>query len=235
MPFELVFRIFGEPGNFPELSMIAVVGANLAWTLGGARGRRLALLADGDRSMTEWAPPNATPLPPPDPVPTSPPPPVTGMIAVNGVSKFFGSVVAVSDVTFAIDDGVTALLGPNGAGKSTLFRMMCGLIPTSRGLIQVLGSDPRIDRAVRGRIGLVPQQDALLDHLTASGFVALSAETPRHRPTTTTASPTGRSTRSSWPTSVPSRSVSSRRACANESRWRLPWSTTPRSSSSTNR
>ena len=49
------------------------------------------------------------------------------MIAVNGVSKFFGSVVAVSDVSFAINGGVTALLGPNGAGKSTLFRMMCGL------------------------------------------------------------------------------------------------------------
>ena len=54
-------------------------------------------------------------------------PPHAGMIAVNGVSKFFGSVVAVSDVSFAINGGVTALLGPNGAGKSTLFRMMCGL------------------------------------------------------------------------------------------------------------
>ena len=56
------------------------------------------------------------------------------MIAVNGVSKFFGSVVAVSDVSFAINGGVTALLGPNGAGKSTLFRMMCGLTPPSRGI-----------------------------------------------------------------------------------------------------
>ncbi|MEP6298712.1 MAG: ABC transporter ATP-binding protein [Ilumatobacter sp.] len=101
--------------------------------------------------------------------------PVTGMIAVNGASKFFGSVVAVSDATFAIDRGVTALLGPNGAGKSTLFRMMCGLTPTSRGTVRVLGEDPRHDRGVRGRIALVPQQDALFDHLDAMAMVAVSA------------------------------------------------------------
>lgn len=99
------------------------------------------------------------------------------MIAVDGVSKFFGSVVAVSDVTFAIDDGVTALLGPNGAGKSTLFRMMCGLTPASRGELRVLGADPRVDLAVRGSIGLVPQQDALFDHLTAREFVTIAATT----------------------------------------------------------
>lgn len=99
------------------------------------------------------------------------------MIAVNAVSKFFGSVVAVSDVSFAINEGVTALLGPNGAGKSTLFRMMCGLTPPSRGSVEVLGFDPRDDRNVRGRIALVPQQDALFDHLSASSFVEFAAMT----------------------------------------------------------
>jgi ABC-2 type transport system ATP-binding protein len=97
------------------------------------------------------------------------------MIAVNDVSKFFGSVVAVSEVSFAIDGGVTALLGPNGAGKSTLFRMMCGLTPPSRGTVAVLGADPRADRDVRGRISLVPQQDALFDHLTAAEWVSTAA------------------------------------------------------------
>jgi ABC-2 type transport system ATP-binding protein len=102
---------------------------------------------------------------------------LTGMIAVNQVSKFFGSVVAVSDVSFAIEAGVTALLGPNGAGKSTLFRMMCGLTPPSRGSLEVLGSDPRDDRDVRGRVSLVPQQDALFDHLSASSFLEFAART----------------------------------------------------------
>jgi ABC-2 type transport system ATP-binding protein len=99
------------------------------------------------------------------------------MIAVDNVSKFFGSVVAVSEVSFSVDEGVTALLGPNGAGKSTLFRMMCGLTPPSRGTVQVLGTDPRHDRTVRGRISLVAQQDALFDHLSASEFVVLAART----------------------------------------------------------
>ncbi len=117
-------------------------------------------------------------LPPPQ-VPAGPvvPPVLRGMIAVNAVSKFFGSVVAVSDVSFAIDRGVTALLGPNGAGKSTLFRMLCGLTPPSRGSVDVLGANPRTDRDVRGRLSLVPQQDALFDHLSAGEFLEFAART----------------------------------------------------------
>ena len=124
-------------------------------------------------------------LPPPDlsasaaSSPLAPNAPVapSGMIAANTVSKFFGSVVAVSDVSFGIEDGVTALLGPNGAGKSTLFRMLCGLTPPSRGTVGVLGANPRTDRDVRGRISLVPQQDALFDHLGASEFLEFAART----------------------------------------------------------
>ncbi|NIU66126.1 MAG: ATP-binding cassette domain-containing protein [Actinobacteria bacterium] len=99
------------------------------------------------------------------------------MVEVAGVTKSFGDVVAVSDVSFDIGPGVTALLGPNGAGKSTLFRVLCGLTRPSRGTVRVLGEDARVDRAVRGRIGLVPQQDALFDRLSALQFVELAART----------------------------------------------------------
>lgn len=126
--------------------------------------------------MTELPAPSA-PLPPPQASTPVVAAPLDGMVAVNQASKYFGSVVAVSDVSFAINQGVTALLGPNGAGKSTLFRMMCGLTPPSRGAVTVLGANPRIDRSVRGRIALVPQQDALFDHLTARGFVTVAAQT----------------------------------------------------------
>jgi ABC-2 type transport system ATP-binding protein len=129
--------------------------------------------------MTQLPPPvPAGSLPPPS-SPVAPPIPATlqGMVAVNAVSKYFGSVVAVSDVSFAVNQGVTALLGPNGAGKSTLFRMLCGLTPPSRGTVEVLGADPRADRDVRGRVSLVPQQDALFDHLSASEFLELAART----------------------------------------------------------
>ena len=68
------------------------------------------------------------------------------MIEVNGVSKVFGDVVALSDVSFTVRAGVTALLGPNGAGKSTLFRVMCGLTPPTKGAVRVLGADARRDR-----------------------------------------------------------------------------------------
>ena len=99
------------------------------------------------------------------------------LIEVAGVSKTFGDIVAVSDVTFSVGPGVTALLGPNGAGKSTLFRMLCGLTAPTAGTVRVLGADARHDREVRGRIGLVPQQDALFDRIGALEFVAIAAVT----------------------------------------------------------
>ncbi|WP_420617798.1 ABC transporter ATP-binding protein [Candidatus Poriferisocius sp.] len=100
------------------------------------------------------------------------PPP---MVQAAGASKWFGDLVAVSDVSFSIGAGVTALLGPNGAGKSTMLRMMCGLARPSNGSVTVLGKDPRSDVSVLGRIGMAPQQESLLDHLSGREFVELAA------------------------------------------------------------
>src|SRR4051812_49477499 len=97
------------------------------------------------------------------------------LIEVRGVSKWFGNVVAVSDVSFDIGPGVTALLGPNGAGKSTMLRMLCGLARPSKGTVRVLGQDPRADVAVTRKIGLVPQQETVFERLTAREFVRLGA------------------------------------------------------------
>ncbi len=96
-------------------------------------------------------------------------------IVAENVSKWFGPLVAVSDVSFDIGPGVTALLGPNGAGKSTMFRMLCGLARPSKGAVRVLGRDPRGDTGVARLIGLVPQQEGVFEPLTAREFVALSA------------------------------------------------------------
>jgi ABC-2 type transport system ATP-binding protein len=97
-------------------------------------------------------------------------------IEVNDVSKWFGSVVALSEVTCKVEPGITALLGPNGAGKSTLLRVLCGLTPPSRGEVRILGQVPRRDLGLNRRVGLVPQQEALFDPLRAVEFVALAAE-----------------------------------------------------------
>jgi len=96
-------------------------------------------------------------------------------VSAEGVSKWFGALVAVSDVSFELGPGVTALLGPNGAGKSTMFRMLCGLARPSKGTVRVLGRDPRLDTDVAGLIGLVPQQESVFEPLTAHAFVTLSA------------------------------------------------------------
>ena len=96
-------------------------------------------------------------------------------VVAEGVSKWFGALVAVSDVSFEVGPGVTALLGPNGAGKSTMLRMLCGLARPSRGTIRVLGRDPGSDVGVTRSIGLVPQQESVFESLTALRFVRLSA------------------------------------------------------------
>jgi ABC-2 type transport system ATP-binding protein len=96
-------------------------------------------------------------------------------IVADSVSKWFGPLVAVSEVSFDVGPGVTALLGPNGAGKSTMFRMLTGLARPSKGTVQVLGRDPRADAGVTRLIGLVPQQESVFEPLTAHQFVTLSA------------------------------------------------------------
>ncbi len=98
------------------------------------------------------------------------------MIAVERVSKRFGDLVAVSDVSFRLGAGVTALLGPNGAGKSTMLRMLSGLAAPSEGTVRVLGQNPRQDIELRRRIGLVPQQESLFEHMRLREFVRLAAD-----------------------------------------------------------
>ncbi len=97
-------------------------------------------------------------------------------VEFNGVSKWFGSVVAVSDVTFSIGAGITSLLGPNGAGKSTVMRLLCGLTAPSSGTVKVFGRDPRADEGVFRSIGLVPQQESIIEPVTIHRFVTLAAQ-----------------------------------------------------------
>jgi ABC-2 type transport system ATP-binding protein len=102
-------------------------------------------------------------------------------IQVRQLSKWFGAVVALSDLTFDIGPGVTALLGPNGAGKSTLFRVLCGLANPSQGTVRIFGEDPRANPALTRRIGIAPQQEQLFERQTIVEFVGLAA-TLHHMP-----------------------------------------------------
>ena len=100
-------------------------------------------------------------------------------IAVDGLSRWFGSVVAVSGVTLVVEPGVTALLGPNGAGKTTLLRSIAGLIAPSQGTLRVFGERPRNNPGLYRRIGYMPEHEAVYDFLTGRQFVELSARLQR--------------------------------------------------------
>ncbi|MFL5758221.1 MAG: ABC transporter ATP-binding protein [Thermomicrobiales bacterium] len=96
-------------------------------------------------------------------------------IVVDHVSKWYGDIVAVSDVTFGVAPGVTALLGPNGAGKSTILKMMSGLTGASSGKITIDGQPARGKPKAYKRLGLVPEQETIYPYLTGREFVRLNA------------------------------------------------------------
>ena len=104
---------------------------------------------------------------------------MTETVMVHEVSKWFGAKVAVSEVSIGFGPGVTGLLGPNGAGKTTLLRLIAGLQRPSQGRVTVFGADPREDPEVYRRMALVPEDEAVYEHLTGQGFVELAARLSR--------------------------------------------------------
>ena len=93
------------------------------------------------------------------------------LIHVNDLSKWFGEVVALNNLSLTIEPGVTGLLGPNGAGKSTLFKLFLGLYSPSRGTVRVLGENPRNNLGILQRIGYCPESDTFFENMTGYEFV----------------------------------------------------------------
>jgi len=90
------------------------------------------------------------------------------LIEAHALTKRFGSFVAVDQIDFAIEPGEAfGFLGPNGAGKTSTMRMIGCVSPLSGGTLRVLGMDPADDGPrIRGRLGVVPQEDNLDTELT---------------------------------------------------------------------
>ncbi|MEV6005707.1 ABC transporter ATP-binding protein [Streptomyces sp. NPDC051976] len=97
-------------------------------------------------------------------------------ISIDNVSRWFGNVVAVNDITMTIGPGVTGLLGPNGAGKSTLINMMAGFLAPSNGAVTLDGTPIWRNQEAYREIGIVPEREAMYDFLTAREFVVANAE-----------------------------------------------------------
>ena len=103
----------------------------------------------------------------------------TSTLDLAGVSRWYGNVVAVNDVTMRLGPGVTGLLGPNGAGKTTLLHMMAGFLAPSRGTVALDGEPTWRNPGVYRRLGLVSEREAVHTFLTAYEFVLASAKLHR--------------------------------------------------------
>jgi len=90
----------------------------------------------------------------------------------ENLSKRYGRITALKDLTLLVQPGLVGLLGPNGAGKSTLISVLLGQTPASGGQGSVLGLDiRRQQRLIRRRIGFMPENDCLIPGLSGTGYV----------------------------------------------------------------
>jgi ABC-2 type transport system ATP-binding protein len=101
---------------------------------------------------------------------------VVPAIQLEHVSRWYGNVVAVNDVSFALGSGVTGLLGPNGAGKTTLLHLLAGLLAPSAGVVRIAGRPAFGDPSIYSIVGLVPEREAVPGYVTGREFVRLNAE-----------------------------------------------------------
>jgi len=97
-------------------------------------------------------------------------------IELNHVSRWYGNVVAINDITMTMGPGVTGLLGPNGAGKSTLLHLAAGFLAPSRGKLTVAGAASWHNPGIYRTVGLVPERDSVYAFLTGEAFVRATAQ-----------------------------------------------------------
>ena len=112
----------------------------------------------GEGQTQQWAPNIAAPV-----------------VLLENVSKTYGKIHALSEITLALSGGVTGILGSNGAGKSTLFNLLMGKLKPSSGSVKLFGTDPWKNPAPYARVGFVPEHEKMHDWMTAHGFVSLFA------------------------------------------------------------
>ena len=97
---------------------------------------------------------------------------MTPLVVADHLSKWYGQVIGLNDVSVSIPPGITGLLGPNGAGKSTLLKLLTAQLKPSKGTITVLGEPVWGNPRIFFRIGFCPEQDAFYDRMTGLEWVA---------------------------------------------------------------
>jgi ABC-2 type transport system ATP-binding protein len=94
------------------------------------------------------------------------------IVTADHLSKWYGQVIGLNDVTLTVPPGITGLLGPNGAGKSTFMKLVTGQLKPSKGDVKVLGEPIWGNPALYFRIGFCPEQDAFYDRMTGLEWVS---------------------------------------------------------------
>ena len=93
------------------------------------------------------------------------------IVVAEHLSKWYGQVIGLNDVTLTVPEGITGLLGPNGAGKSTFMKLVTGQLRPSKGSITVLGQPIWQHPELYFRVGFCPEQDAFYERLTGLEWV----------------------------------------------------------------
>ncbi len=95
------------------------------------------------------------------------------MIELERVSKWYGQVIGLNDVTCVFPPGITALLGPNGAGKSTMMKLITGQLRPSTGKLTVFGEAPFANPRVFRRLGYCPESESSYEEMSGRDFVTM--------------------------------------------------------------
>jgi ABC-2 type transport system ATP-binding protein len=113
---------------------------------------------------------------------------MNAIIQAKSLSRFYGIVLGLNNVTFAIRPGITGIVGPNGAGKTTLFRLLTGQIRASSGSLTVFGENPWSNASVQSRLAYCPESETVpagtrsFDWLIGLGMISgLSAADAKER------------------------------------------------------
>ncbi len=96
-------------------------------------------------------------------------------VMLDHVSKWYGEVIGINDISLAIEGGVTGILGSNGAGKSTLFKILMGRLKPSQGTVRLFGIDPWKSTTPYRRIGYVSESEKMYDWMTSLDFISTLA------------------------------------------------------------
>jgi ABC-2 type transport system ATP-binding protein len=99
------------------------------------------------------------------------------LFSLEGVTKTYGPVTALNNLSVSVPEGAVGLLGPNGSGKTTLIRTLLGLITIDKGTGQVLGKDFRKEQLdIRREVGFAPEDECLFPLVVGVDFVAYAGE-----------------------------------------------------------